>query len=131
MRAWSERVLSGYWTHAGYLNWDTGLGFKRWHQGKKLGLSQSALLGIAMCPELAGAAPWAKHMLDRSFELFDRWTERHRGLPPANAFDVPVDRRQRVLRAADRGARAGQRRPGGAARARQQKRGGAAAAVRL
>ena len=22
----------------GYLNWDTGLGFKRWHQGKKLGL---------------------------------------------------------------------------------------------
>ena len=29
-------------------------------------------------------------MLDRSFELFDRWTERRRGLPPANAFDVPA-----------------------------------------
>ena len=53
VRAWSERVLTGYWTHAGYLNWDTGLGFKRWHQGKKLGLSQAALLGIAVCPELA------------------------------------------------------------------------------
>ena len=90
VRAWTERVLSGYWTHAGYLNWDTGLGFKRWHQGKKLGLSQSALLGIALCPELSEQSPWAKHMLDRSFELFDRWTERGRGLPPANAFDVPA-----------------------------------------
>ena len=90
VRAWTERVLSGYWTHAGYLNWDTGLGFKRWHQGKKLGLSQSALLGIAMCPELSAQSPWAKYMLDRSFELFDRWTERHRALPPANAFDVPA-----------------------------------------
>ena len=48
IRNWCERVLCGYWTHAGYLNWDTGLGFKRWHQGKKLGLSQAALLGIAL-----------------------------------------------------------------------------------
>ena len=89
IRAWSERVLCGYWTHAGYLNWDTGLGFKRWHQGKKLGLSQAALLGIATCPELAPHSGWAKHILDRSFELFDRWTERGRALPPANAFGVP------------------------------------------
>ena len=49
IRNWCERVLCGYWTHAGYLNWDTGLGFKRWHQGKKLGLSQAALLGMAVC----------------------------------------------------------------------------------
>jgi hypothetical protein len=89
IRAWSERVLTGYWTHAGYLNWDTGLGFKRWHQGKKLGLSQGALLGIALCPELAPHGPWAKHMLDRSFELFDRWVARAHGIPPANAFSVP------------------------------------------
>ena len=26
LRDWVRRVLSGYWTHAGYLNWDTGLG---------------------------------------------------------------------------------------------------------
>jgi hypothetical protein len=88
VRAWSERVLAGYWTHAGYLNWDTGLGFKRWHQGKKVGLSQAALLGIATCPELAPNGPWAKHILDRSFELYDRWIERS-GVPPANAFGVP------------------------------------------
>lgn len=89
IRNWSERVLTGYWTHAGYLNWDTGLGFKRWHQGKKLGLSQGALLGMAVCDELSDHGPWAKHMLDRSFELFGRWTERAKGLPPANAFGVP------------------------------------------
>ena len=67
----------GYWTHAGYLNWDTGLGFKRWHQGKKLGLSAGR---AARDRDVPGArrrtSPWAKHMLDRSFELFDRWTER-------------------------------------------------------
>src|SRR4051794_4540689 len=89
VRAWCERVLCGYWTHAGYLNWDTGLGFKRWHQGKKLGLSQAALLGIASCPELAANGAWAKSVLDNSFELFGRWTDRARGVPPANAFDVP------------------------------------------
>jgi len=89
IRRWSERVLCGYWTHAGYLNWDTGLGFKRWHQGKKLGLSQAALLGIACCDELADHGPWAKAILDRSFELFDRWTERAKGVPEANAYDVP------------------------------------------
>jgi hypothetical protein len=35
LRTWVERVLCGYWTHAGYLNWDTGLSFDRWHQAKK------------------------------------------------------------------------------------------------
>src|SRR4051812_16233334 len=89
VRAWVERVLCGYWTHAGYLNWDTGLGFKRWHQGKKLGLSQAALLGIAVCPELTPRGEWAKWIFDRSLELFERWADRAHGIPPANAFDVP------------------------------------------
>ena len=47
LRAWVERVLCGYWTHAGYLNWDTGLGFARWHQVKKPPLCQQSLLAIA------------------------------------------------------------------------------------
>ena len=47
MREWITRVVSGYWTHAGYMNWDSGLGFNRWHQGKKLGLTQEALVGLA------------------------------------------------------------------------------------
>ena len=36
--------------HAGYLNWDTGLGYLRWHQRKKVGLAQGALIGIAAEP---------------------------------------------------------------------------------
>ena len=43
----SSASISGYWTHAGYMNWDSGLGFERWHQGKKLGLTQEALIGLA------------------------------------------------------------------------------------
>ena len=43
MRQWLMRVLAGYWTHGGYMNWDTGYGFHRWHQAKKFGISQQAL----------------------------------------------------------------------------------------
>ena len=44
---WIKRVVCGYWTHSGYMNWDSGLGFDRWHQGKKFGLTQEALIGVA------------------------------------------------------------------------------------
>ena len=47
LRQWIKRAIAGYWTHGGYMNWDTGLGFDRWHQAKKLGLTQQALIGIA------------------------------------------------------------------------------------
>jgi hypothetical protein len=94
LSAWLERVLCGYWTHAGYLNWDTGLGFARWHQGKKLGLAQAALLGLAASDELrpdARHGAWAKALLDAGFALWDRWLGAAGGLPPANAFQVPSE----------------------------------------
>ena len=75
LRRWLLRVLAGYWTHGGYVNWDTGFGFRRWHQAKKLGLSQQALLGIATAPGLAphpDAPAWAKWMLDRGFAFYGR-----------------------------------------------------------
>ena len=86
---------------------------------------------MAVCEELAPNGPWAKHMLDRSFELFDRWTERAQGPPGGELLRRAVDRRQRVLGRARRRARAGQRRPGRDPRARRQALRGAAAAVRL
>ena len=93
VRAWAARVLCGYWTHAGYLNWDTGLGFHRWHQGKKVGLAQQGLLGIALAPDLrpGGYGEWAKYLLDAGFEFFDRAIERSDGLPRANFFGVPSE----------------------------------------
>ena len=75
IRAWLERVLCGYWTHAGYLNWDTGLSFARWHQAKKHGLCMASLLSIALAGPLRPSAAygrWAKHMFDRGLELFLR-----------------------------------------------------------
>ena len=91
MLAWVERVLCGYWTHGGYLNWDTGAGFRRWHQGKKLGLAQAALLGIAVAPSLQPTPAhgrWAKHLFDRGLALFDRWSRGGQELPPAVLYGV-------------------------------------------
>jgi hypothetical protein len=93
LRQWLMRVLAGYWTHGGYVNWDTGFGFRRWHQAKKLGLSQQALIGIATAPQLASrpAAPaWAKWMLDRGFEFYERQLDRAGETPPSLFFGVDV-----------------------------------------
>jgi hypothetical protein len=91
LRQWMMRVLAGYWTHGGYLNWDTGFGFRRWHQTKKLGLSQQALIGIATAPELAphpNAQAWAKWMLDRGFDFYERQLGRNDDAPPGVFFGV-------------------------------------------
>lgn len=91
MRAWVERVLCGYWTHGGYLNWDTGLGFRRWHQVKKPPLCQQSLLAIALSPRFQPSPAhgrWAKYFFDRGLALFDRLTTEREGLPPGVLFDV-------------------------------------------
>lgn len=91
--AWLTRVLAGYWTHSGYLNWDSGLGFHRWHQAKKLGLSQQALLGIATAPRLLAdrrEAAWAKWMFDRGLAFYERQAVRAGGIAPGLFFGVHV-----------------------------------------
>ncbi|MBA2645058.1 MAG: hypothetical protein H0U80_06385, partial [Solirubrobacterales bacterium] len=91
LREWGVRVLSGYWTHGGYLNWDTGLGFNRWHQTKKIGLSQQALIALASTEALqtsASQGPWAKWMFDRGLGLFESWSRRAGGVPPPVSFGV-------------------------------------------
>lgn len=91
LRSWLRRVLAGYWTHAGYMNWDTGFGFRRWHQTKKLALSEQALLGIATAPQLAPfphAGAWAKWMLDRGLEFYERQLGDQQEPPPGLFFGV-------------------------------------------
>ena len=90
---WVRRTLAGYWTHAGYLNWDTGLGFARWHMRKKVPLAQAALLGIAAEPELQPGpewGTWAKWLLDRGLELYAERADRERRVPAALAYGVDV-----------------------------------------
>jgi hypothetical protein len=106
MRAWVDRVMCGYWTHAGYLNWDTGLSFDRWHQGKKHGLCLPALLAVAASPRFRpqpAYAGWAKSMFDQGLALYGRWMDEAHGLPPAVCFGIRRTERARgddVLHAA-------------------------------
>jgi hypothetical protein len=85
LRRWMTRVLAGYWTHSGYMNWDTGFSFGRWHQMKKFALSQQALIGIAMGGRLspsAAEARWATWVLERGFELYERKLPDEEGVAP-------------------------------------------------
>jgi hypothetical protein len=105
LRRWMRRVLAGYWTHAGYLNWDTGFSFGRWHQMKKLGLAQQALIGIAAGGRLTPSradAEWAKHLLERGFELYERKLPEGAGVAPGLFYDLkpkPQSEKQAIFAA--------------------------------
>lgn len=78
LEAWVERTLLGYWTHAGYLNWDTGFGLRRAHTGKTWMLAHQGLLAIALSPEFhhyESYAWWAKSFHDSGLALYDRWLD--------------------------------------------------------
>ena len=127
LRDWVKRVVSGYWTHAGYLNWDTGLGFLRWHQRKKVGLAQAALLGIAAEPELQPSprwGRWAKWLLDRGLREYDALVRRHDRIPAPLAYGVravPEPRRMAYLTAARYAANAIRAYEAGLGRARAER----------
>ena len=122
LRRWMTRVLAGYWTHAGYLNWDTGFGFGRWHQMKKLGLAQQSLIGIAAGGRLSPSrneAAWAKHILESGFALYERKlpdADRRRAGPVLSVAAAPAVERpgaaRRVAHGRQRGARRVRRHPG-------------------
>jgi hypothetical protein len=91
LRRWMRRVLAGYWTHAGYLNWDTGFSFGRWHQMKKLALAQQALVGIAAGGRLTPSpldAAWAKYVLEAGFDLYERMLPEEEGVAPGLFYDL-------------------------------------------
>jgi hypothetical protein len=77
LRAWVEHIVCGYWTHAGYLNWDTGFSFKRWHVGRTFALARQGLFAIVLSPRFhvrPEIGPWAKYMFDRGFDLYRRFS---------------------------------------------------------
>jgi hypothetical protein len=112
LRAWVRRAVAGYWTHGGYLNWDTGLGFHRWHQAKKVPLAAQALIGVAATRELQPSpawGAWAKWLLDRGLEVYAARADRDGALSPPLAFgvhEVPQTPGTAVLAAARHAANA-------------------------
>ena len=78
LRAFVRRSLSAYWTHSGYLNWDTGLYLYRWHLSRYWAWSCQGLLAIASSKNFVrdDERRWAKYMFDRSLSLYERFTER-------------------------------------------------------
>jgi hypothetical protein len=92
LRRWVTRLLLGSWTHAGYLNWDTGLGRARWHSGQYWAFAQQGLLAIAAAPafwERPEYGRWAKALFDRGLLLYARWgDEAGTGIAPKLPFDV-------------------------------------------
>jgi hypothetical protein len=93
LRQWVRRAVAGYWTHGGYANWDSGLGFERWHQTKKLALMQQALIGVAATEELQPSrawGAWTKWLLDRSLAWYDAEITAADRLPEPVAFGVDV-----------------------------------------
>jgi hypothetical protein len=97
LKAWIEHILYAYWTHGGYLNWDTGYGFKRWHAGRTWAFAQQGLLAIASAPRFHNTPEmrsWAKYFFDRGLALYVRLSASApdgRGIAPANLYDVKVD----------------------------------------
>jgi hypothetical protein len=98
LRAWVDHIVCGYWTHAGYLNWDTGFSFKRWHVGRTFALARQGLFAIALSPQFQTTpeiGKWAKYMLDKGFKLYERLSREAAdgaGIAPAVLYDLKVNR---------------------------------------
>ena len=89
---WITRLLAGSWTHAGYLNWDTGYGSAAGTRAQYWAFAQQGLLAIASAGASGRARStgrWTKAIFDHGLELYERWGREGGGvLAPQHMFDV-------------------------------------------
>jgi hypothetical protein len=92
LRAWVTRLLAGSWTHAGYLNWDTSRGFRRWHSGQYWAYALQGLQTIATTPRFwqdPREGVWAKSIFDQALVLYQRLAdENHSVFAPRLMFGI-------------------------------------------
>ena len=73
LQSWARRILTGDWTHAGYLNWDTGLAYRRWHLTRYWVFALGGLSTLAEAPVLDDQERrWARWMFDRALGYYER-----------------------------------------------------------
>ncbi len=99
LRAFVRRALPAYWTHSGYVNWDTGLYLYRWHLSRYWAWCCQGLLAIASSKNFVtdNERRWGKFMFDRSLDLYERFT-RALGRRPPRARQQPVRHHHQVHR---------------------------------
>jgi hypothetical protein len=78
-RRWQGRILYGEWMQSGYLNWDSGLGFARWHLRRYWAWSADGLLTIAQASDRIGMTRGARsHAIADFNAALDLYTRIHR-----------------------------------------------------
>jgi hypothetical protein len=88
LRAWPKRALWAYFTHSGYLQWDTGMFLERWHLARYWAWSLSGLLALMQHAD-ARQAREAKWIFDRALETYARWASlRGDAVPPTRIYPI-------------------------------------------
>lgn len=74
LRAIAMRAIPAYWTHSGYMNWDTGMYLDRWHSGAYWGFALQGLFAVAIAPpdDSGDTGGWAKWIFDRALATYAR-----------------------------------------------------------
>src|SRR4051794_8561939 len=96
LRAWLRRDLFGYWMHSGFLNWDSGLGYRRWMKSKTWAYAVQGLLTVARANAFQDHrryGRWAKELFDRSLDFYERQRPADGGLAPSAMFGVDAGTR--------------------------------------
>jgi hypothetical protein len=91
LRGWVQRALFGYWLHSGFMNWDTGLSYRRWMQGKSWAYAMQGLMTIATSPRFQNRArfgPWAKAIFDHALDFYVHQEPAGGGLTDSALFGV-------------------------------------------
>jgi hypothetical protein len=91
LRGWVRRDLLGYWMHSGFMNWDTGLGYRRWMKGKTWAYALQGLLTIAGAPAFHDDpryGAWAKYLFDRGLDFYARQPAGAGGIVDSTLFGV-------------------------------------------
>ncbi|MDQ8044017.1 MAG: hypothetical protein REI11_05395 [Patulibacter sp.] len=93
LERWSRHVVYGTWTHAGYLNWDSGLSTKRRHIRQYWGFALDSLLrgslqgGIIGSP---GQRAYIRSIAQNGLDLFMRSAWNGKGaFPSPTSFGAP------------------------------------------